>query len=347
VTLVLLRDRRAMAATMGILLIAIVIVALYTLSDTATTMGKSGRVRLGVTLDPNDLAMIFVALTPMALWMAQRKGGRSFVWSAVAFIAVAAVVPTQSRGAILGLGAVAITLIALGTSGWKRTMYIGGTIIAAIGLFAFASATGADRLGDFSDYSGGESRTAIWKRGLVWMTWRPWGFGMDNFPIYFGWLNGNERAAHNSFIQIGMELGVLGGLAFAMLFLHTGRELLRQRRHALSLAGRHPEALREAALATFVVAALAGTAACGFFLSKAYSGITLFVQALGLAVLLGYPFRHQAAGHGVPATQGTSPRQGRGGGHRVAPAPATFRHAPADLVVPPRRGGLSGHHGPG
>jgi O-antigen ligase len=291
--------------------------------------------------------MIFVALIPMSLWMSQRKGGRSFLWSAVAFIAVAAVVPTQSRGAILGLGAVAITLIALGTSGWKRTLYIGGTIVAAIGLFAFASATGADRLGDFSDYSGGESRTAIWKRGLVWMTWRPWGFGMDNFPIYFGWLNGNERAAHNSFIQIGMELGLLGGLAFAMLFLHTGRELLRQRRHALSLGGTHPEAAREAALATFVLASMAGTAACAFFLSKAYSGLTLFVQGLSLAVLLGYPLRHQAAGRTPTTAQVTTARQGRGGGHRTIPARATFQHAPPDLVVPPRRGGLSGHNGPG
>lgn len=344
VTLVLLRDRKAMATTMSLLLIAITIVAIYTLSDTATTMGKSGRVRLGVTLDPNDLAMIFVALTPMALWMAQRKGGRSFLWSAVAFVAVAAVVPTQSRGAILGLGAVAITLIALGTSGWRRTMYIGGTVIAAIGLFAFASATGADRLADFSDYSGGESRTAIWKRGLVWMTWRPWGFGMDNFPIYFGWLNGNERAAHNSFIQIGMELGVLGGLAFTMLFLHTGRDLLRQRRHALSLAGSHPEAVREATLVTYVIASMAGTATCGFFLSKAYAGIMLFIQGLGLAVLLGYPFRNVAAGRSAPVNPQGPSRIGRGGANRGMGGRATFQNAPPG-VVGSRGGGHPGRHG--
>lgn len=346
-TLVLLRDRRALGATLTVLLVAITAVAIYTLSDTATTMGKTGRVRLGVTLDPNDLAMVFVALTPMALWMAQRKGGRSFLWSAAAFIAVAAVVPTQSRGAILGLGAVAITLIALGTSGWKRTLYIVGTVVAAFGLFAFASATGADRLADFSDYSGGESRTAIWKRGLVWMTWRPWGYGIDNFPIYFGWLNGNDRAAHNSFIQIGMELGVLGGLAFTMLFLHTGRELLRQRRHALSLGASQPEAAREAALVTFVVASMAGTAACGFFLSKAYSGITLFVQALGLATLLGYPYRNVAAGQGLAGAAAPTARMGRGGAPRPPGGRATFQHAPPGVVVSPRRGGRPGHNGTG
>lgn len=331
VTLVLLRDRKAMATTMSLLLVAVTVVATYTLSDTATTMGGTGRVRLGVTLDPNDLAMIFVAFTPLALWMAQRKGGRSFVWSAAAFLAVAAIVPTQSRGAVLGLGAVAITLIALGTGGWKRTMYIAGTGIAAIGIFAFASAIGADRMADFADYSGGEGRMAIWKRGLVWMTWRPWGFGMDNFPIYFGWLNGNERAAHNSFVQVGVELGALGLLAFLMLFLHTGRELLRQRRHALSLAASHPEARREAALVTYVVASMAGTAACGFFLSKAYAGLTLFIQGLGLAVLLGYPYRSYSPGRGpVQQPAVAPPRRGRGGAYRESStsSPSPFRRSP-------------------
>lgn len=290
VTVVVLRDRRALGTALAIMLLALTAEALYTFSSSAVTMGSTGRVRFGWTLDPNDLAMLFVAFTPLALWMAQRKGGRSIGWLAIAVLLVLAIVPTQSRGAVLGLGAVAVTMIAFGTSGLKRILYIGGITAAAIAVFALASATGADRLADFSDYSGGESRTAIWKRGIVWMTWRPWGYGMDNFPIYFDWLNGNERAAHNSFVQVGVELGVLGLVAFAMLFAHTARELLRQRRHAMSLQHRLSGAASEASLASFVLASMAGTAATGFFLSKAYSGIVLFIQALGIAVLLGYPY---------------------------------------------------------
>jgi O-antigen ligase len=313
VTVVILRDRRAMAVTLRLLLIAIGVVAAYTLSDAATTMGKTDRVRFGITLDPNDLAILFVALVPMALYMAVRKGGRSVGWTAVAVLCAVGIVPTQSRGAILGIGAVAVALIALGTSGTKRTLYVLGTVAVAVAIFSVASATGADRITDFSDYSGGESRTAIWKRGLVWMTWRPWGYGMDNFAIYFGWLNGNERAAHNSFIQIGVDLGVLALLAFAMLYLHTGRELLRQRRHALSLRDGAPEAEREAALASFVIAMMAGTAVAGFFLSKAYSGITLFAQGLGIAVLLGYPYWNRTGDAAAPAAEPSGRR-------RTAPA---------------------------
>jgi hypothetical protein len=209
-TVVFLRDRRAMATVFTLLLLTITAMATYTLSDTAKTVRGTDRVRLGVTLDPNDLAMLFVVMVPVALYMARRKGARSIGWTAVAILCVVAVIPTQSRGAILGLGAMAVALIALGNSGIKRTLYLILAIGAAVGLFALAGAMGADRLGDFSDYSGGESRTAIWKRGLVWMSWRPWGYGMDNYPIFFGWLNDRERAAHNSFIEIGVELGVLG-----------------------------------------------------------------------------------------------------------------------------------------
>lgn len=323
VTVVVLRDRRAMATTMRLVLLAIGALALYTISDAAITMGRSGRVRLGVTLDPNDLAMLLVALTPMALWMAHRRGGRSIGWTAVAVLTALAIVPTQSRGAIIGMGAVAVTLIVLGTSGWKRAVYVLGTVGVAVGIFLFASATGADRLTDFTDYSGGESRSLIWKRGLVWMSWRPWGYGIDNFPIFFGWLNGPERAAHNSFIQVGVELGLLGLLAFTMLFVHTGRELLRQRRHALSLRGRAPLADQEAALATYVLTMMVGTAATGFFLSKAYSGITLFAQGLGIAVLLGYPYwAERARQDSDSGTEGQSdPRRAAPARGRVPPPP--------------------------
>ncbi len=324
-TIVFLRDRRAMATVLRLLLLTITVIAVYALSDTASTAGRSDRVRLGWTLDPNDLAMLLVAMVPLALYMARRKGVRSIGWTGVAVLCVVAIIPTQSRGAILGLGAMTMALIALGNSGFKRTLYLILAGIGAVGLFALADAMGADRLSDFSDYQGGESRTAIWKRGLVWMSWRPWGYGMDNFPIFFGWLNDRERSAHNSFIEIGVELGLLGLLAFVMLWLHTARDLLRQRRHALALRGRVAGAEREAALATMILAAMAGTAGCGFFLSKAYAGITLFIQALGIATLLGYPFRDAAA------SAATTP----------ASAPRARRRLDASPAPPATRGRLS------
>jgi O-antigen ligase len=244
------------------------------------------------------------------MYMAQRRGGRHFFWIISAAVMTMAVVPTESRGGILGLGAVALALISFGTTKWKKVVYF---VLVSVAAVAISSMAGSDsRLTDFSDYSGGESRTAIWKRGIVWMTWRPWGYGMDNFPVFFGWMNGPDRAAHNSFVEIGVELGVLGLLGFCAMWYTLARTLLQQRRVAVALRGKVAGAESEAVLATMVLAAMAGTVATCFFLSKAYAPITLFILGLAAATVLGFPFRGvQPIPTGNPAPgDSTSTRKG-------------------------------------
>lgn len=291
-SVILLRDRRSLTTALTILLLAGAVVAGFSLSSAATTFGGTDRTAIGVTLDPNDLAQLFVAMVPLSMYMAQRRGARSLIWWIATGLLVVAIVPTQSRGGILGIGVCALVLLSFGTSPFRRFINVVGVCAGAVGMVLAAKGGGAEHLSSFSDYSGGEGRIAIWKRGIVWMTWRPWGFGLDNFPLYFGWLNGPERAAHNSFVEIGMELGVAGLVAFTMVWVLLIRGLLKQRKHAIQVARTIPDAQREALLATMMISSIGGTIATGFFLAKAYAAITLFIQGLGCAVLLGYPYRN-------------------------------------------------------
>lgn len=312
-SVILLRDRRALAMALRVLMFAGAVLGAYALSDTAKTIrqGAERRVKVGVTLDPNDLAQIFVVLVPLALYMAQRKGLKSVLWYVAAGYMVIAILPTQSRGGLLGIGVVALVLLSFGTSPWRRVLNVIGVAAGAVGLVLASKGPGGAHLDDFSDYGGGEGRIAIWKRGIFWMTRRPWGYGIDNFPLYFGWLNGPDRAAHNSFVQIGMELGITGGVAFVMVWFLLIRGLLQQRGHATRLSKRIPDAGREAMLTTMMLAAIAGCIATGFFLAKAYDGITLFVQGLGCAVLLGYPYRNELAPAVAPALTASQLRRTR------------------------------------
>jgi hypothetical protein len=105
---------------------------------------------------------------------------------------------------------------------------------------------------------------------------------------------------------------VLGLFAYTMLWFQTAKRLLHQRRHALSLRYQVPGAEREASLAGLVLASMAGTIVTGFFLSKSYAGITMFVQGLGIAVLLGYPFREAATVTSAPQPDVMPGRRQRG-----------------------------------
>jgi len=128
---------------------------------------------------------------------------------------------------------------------------------------------------------------------------RPWGYGLDNYPTFFGWLNGRERAAHSAWIQYGVELGVLGLALFVGLVTTLGRSLAAYRRRMLSA---NPTEARTAGL---FLAMLAGMLVTGSFLSYAYYPLMYMVLAFAAAVLMGNPW--QPVGSTVQLRKATLP----------------------------------------
>src|SRR2546422_9855684 len=89
-------------------------------------------------------------------------------------------------------------------------------------------------------------RLKIWERGLNYMAGRPvLGVGAGNFPVAEGTISPLARlqergigvrwgAAHNSFLQVGAELGIPGLLLFIGLIATTFMSLRRAARCALT-----------------------------------------------------------------------------------------------------------------
>ena len=136
-------------------------------------------------------------------------------------------------------------------------------------------------------------RGQIWKRGVGYMYTHPmFGVGVSAFPVAEGTLS--ERAAlqqygigfkwstaHNSFLQVGAELGFPGLLLFFMLLgaaFRTTWKLSKMR-------GPNRRPPPEAAMAGALTASLIGYCVCGFFLSQGYSAYlyTVVAMVVGLA----------------------------------------------------------------
>ena len=335
--LIFLRDRRAfrLAATIYVLCLgAVSYDVLRTYDPNAPAYNEDGdliepevlaarpelrRLRVvGISLDSNDFGAILATTFPLALWLSVGSFRRRVFWSSIAGLYVAAVVPTQSRGTMLGFLAAATVLIGAGARGWRRwltILLVGGGV--AIFLVMATGLGGGDRFSDFGgdDYnvSGSEGRMYFWRQGFVWMLKRPWGYGIVNYPTYFGILNGAERAAHSTWVQYGVELGVAGIVVFVLLCRTVIQGLRQLRKAAVAQRDTVPGARDEEALAGHMLAMLTGLLVTGTFLSNAYYALTYMALGMGAAVLLGTPLTVETAPPKrdvpTPAGRGVLPRR--------------------------------------
>lgn len=301
--LVLLRDRRLLRLVLQTLTIALAIITTMVLLGVGAGPLGDSRVTVGVSLDSNDFAWILATFVPVALWLGVRRKATAVLWFGVATILVLGIVPTQSRGGFLALIAAGVVLNSFGATGWRRILMFVALGVIGVGLVAYIESSGASRLTDFSSYTGGTGRTELWKQGLRWMVQRPWGYGMGNYATYNVWMTRDYHAGHSAYINVGVELGVLGAVAFLAIWLGAARGVLVARRNALAAIGR-PGASEEATMLGFLVAMMAGNAVGSAFLNTQYSALTLFVQALATAAWLGSPYRGARQSETVPAPTG-------------------------------------------
>jgi O-antigen ligase len=275
------------------------------LTKTTSVTGSGGFVRMGdaATYDANDIGLVCLTGIPLC-FITLRTSRTVGKVASVAIIALScvAIAKTGSRGAFIGIVAVALALLVLARemSVLKRVA-IGVAGAAALGLAAPAGylkqmSTMFNTTSDYN-YTAPTGRMEIARRGFGYLKRNPiTGIGLMNFARAEGTLSEAAQefemggagvkwsAAHNSYLQAVVEMGIIGGGVFLTLIwvgLTSGRRLRRR------LGQRSPPDRRAglliAAASDYLPIAFVSFAVPAFFLSFAYMDPMYILSAFAAA----------------------------------------------------------------
>lgn len=253
-------------------------------------MSAGGRLISGAMFDANDIAFFFVSLLPINFFFVFNK--EALVKKIIACVAVVftiiVILMTGSRGGFIGLVTVFFLLFFTNFGGLKKT-YKAILIIALLLIFvSSANKFNTERFQSILDLSNDYNITAkmgrldIWKSGLNLLQSNPLtGVGVNCFAFALGYKRAAEgeiprwQAAHNSFIQISVETGVIGFFVFISLILGCLKTFSRCRRMKTDEAFSDLTQFRSCG--GLLQIAFIGHLICAFFLTQAYSPLlTLF-----------------------------------------------------------------------
>lgn len=251
--------------------------------------------------DANDFATLVACAMPLGLYLVlaarRRPALRLFGLAGLGVLGVG-LIRSGSRGGFLALLAVIAWVLLRFTTLPVRARVAGLAVVLAV---VVAAASGRywnqmqTILNPSQDYNSTSEggRLQIWKRGLAYLASAPvFGVGAGNFQTAEGTISPLARAAeyggpvrwsapHNSFVQVGAELGVPGLVLFVAMLGCAFRALARTARRA---ARDGPEGARVARLAQSLAAALVAFVVGGFFLSLAYADMLYTLLALAVAL---------------------------------------------------------------
>lgn len=262
------------------------------------------------TFDANDLALLLVMVVPfLAYLMAQSRLMARLVVVPMIALCLGGIILTQSRGGFLSLLTVGGLILVQSRMRWVGKASI--VAVAVLSFILFANQSYWERIEgiwnpkNYYDQSGG-GRTDIWLTGLETLASNPWGIGIANFEISEGQAHqgrGKWFTAHNSFLQVSVELGVAGFVAFVLLLGRTLWELRLIRLRAGDEdsvpvtpgggSGLHAPLTSKASawrdvipVAGAVEISLWAFVVGGSFLSQAYSAFVYGILALGVAAIV-------------------------------------------------------------
>lgn len=248
----------------------------------------------GMFGNPNEMAMHFVMMTPiaLALGIAARSNLWRIIYFASAVLFVGANMVTFSRGGFLGL------MACLAVLAWKigRKYRLNVTLVSVVvGGIAMVAAPGNYGLRMLSIFVPGldavgssDQRRELLIRSL-WVSARnPWGIGIGNFPI----VGVRNLQSHNAFTQVSAELGILGLIAYLVFMISPFRKLGAIERQLFD-ADNHSWHYY---VAIGLQAGIVGYLVSSFFASVAYNWFIYYLIAYAVAFRRIYSFETEAHG---------------------------------------------------
>jgi O-antigen ligase len=293
-------DRRTARLTTGAFVAGAVAAAVYGLFSTPADPEAAGRLGSGL-FDPNQLAAVLVGGGVLSLGLAGSWRGQSGASTAAmisgAFCLVALFL-TASRGGLIALFAAAVAAVIFGGR-WRWLAGALAVMIAVGGFFYYstiASQGVRDRVTEVTQGEAGqkEGRATIWKVGWRMFEAEPVrGVGSGNFSraalkyvVRPGEAPRSDRlvsepaVAHNSYLEMFAELGVIGGALFLALIAFSVGAAGRAA-HIFERLGD----VRMEILARTLVIAMVGVMAADFFISEEASKELWLLLGLGPAFL--------------------------------------------------------------
>ncbi|UCG85489.1 MAG: O-antigen ligase family protein [Gemmatimonadota bacterium] len=251
------------------------------------------------TFDANDAGCVLMIGIALTLLLIQASKGHGRWMAALVLVAMGATLArTGSRGAFVAAIMLGVYLLVMlnNISIVKRLAFLS---VVAAALVVSAPQGYWERMltiarptqdYNWSDVNG---RVEVAKRGLRYMLDHPFtGVGISNFPVAEGTISEKARtrvagtgirwaAAHNTYVQIGAELGI-PGLALWLILIFGGMLAMHRLRSRLPktwIRG-DPEERFLYLTALYLPVALVGFAAASFFVSFAYLDPIYIVAAL-------------------------------------------------------------------
>lgn len=288
-TVQLVTSRASMKRALRVLTLSTTAAALWAL--VAFLGGELERAGGPIT-DPNDFAFLIAAVLPLTAYLWIEEPGRRVVWSVCFALQAGATLATLSRGALVGLAALAVWAIAT-----RRVPIFGvlagiaTTIVLVLIALLFWSPLINERLESKERIQGqnASSRLAFWDAAVrMWYDRPVAGVGPGRFndeaPNYVrnSGLPLKNPVTHNSYLEILAENGIFA-LAFFLAYIWgSWRSLRRSWRTALLDGDDEGVRLSTALQAAFVVAVVGA-----FFLSQQLALPLWLIGALAAALALG------------------------------------------------------------